>query len=196
MHKNLAPSASTTRFYGASQTPYTPLDTLRTPRIGQTNDLIALGPGLIGVVLQDSSVAQVDESDYQLLRASGWLGRWTQRKVSGNNYYPSINHGDKIWPIVRLILDAQKGEKVYYRNGDTNNLTRANLILKAKGSQEIGFSNRSCPQAPTLSSEERIRSIDRVSEAVGTATPEERIATGIRAVYGATSNLLALGRQA
>src|SRR5688572_12106119 len=154
METNPAPMAPAPRWYGNATSPYTPLDTLRLPRTGRTNDVLGIGPGILGVVLQDGTTALVEERDYHLLRASGWSGRWTARKVTGDNTYPSINHGDKSRPLARVILDARKGETIRYHNGNRNELTRADLILKAKGGKEIGFSNRACPQAPILSSEE------------------------------------------
>lgn len=178
METNLAPKAPTPRWYGNATSPYTPLETQRLPRLGCRNDLLGLEPGIVGVVLQDGTVARVHELDYQLTRACGWTGRWTARKVTGDNTYPSINHGDKIRPLARIILDARKGEVVSYRNGDRHDLTRANLILKAKGGKEIGFSYRSCPQAPILSTAERKRIMDRVGLAVGSATQEDRTAVG------------------
>lgn len=190
MEKKSAPQVSPPRWYGNATSPYTPLDTQRLPRIGCTNDLLKPSPGILGVVLQDGTTAFVEEHDYHLLQARGWTGRWTARKVTGDNTYPSINHGDKIRFLARVILDARKDERVSYRNGDRNDLTRANLILKAKGGKEIGFSNRSCPHAPILSSEERGRVIDRVGEAVGSATAEDRIAVGQAAVRAALPALL------
>jgi len=190
METNSAPIAPVARWYRNATSPYTPLETLRLPRTGRTNDVLGIAPGLLGVVLQDGTTAHVNEHDYYLLRERGWTGRWTARKVTGDNTYPSINHGDKIRPLARLILDARKGETIRYRNGNRNDLRRDNLILKAKGGNEIGFSNRSCPQAPVLSCEERGRIIERVGAAVGSATPEDRIAVGQAAVRTALPALL------
>lgn len=89
--------------------------------------------------------------DYNLLRKRGWTARWTARKVTGNNTYPSINHGRKILPVARVILDARKDEKVRYRDGDRLNLTRENLSLRAKGGAEINASRRRCRIAPVVS---------------------------------------------
>lgn len=193
--KNPANPSPTTRFYGPNQTPYTPLNTWRLPRTGRMNDVLSVAPGIVGVVLQDGSVALVDEADYQLIRAQGWIGRWTQRKVAGDNSYPSINHG-KIRTVGRLILDARKGEKVSYRDGDQNNLTRANLILKAKGGKEIGSSNRTCPVAPALGAAQVAREVAAVKAAVGNATLEDRIAIGLGAVQVAATSLLGPKRPA
>jgi hypothetical protein len=140
---------------------------------------------VLGVVLQDGSIAKVEARDYCLLQAAGWTARWTQRKVTGDNYYPSINHGDKIRPLARIILDARKGERIGYRNGDRNDLTRENLILKAKGGKEIGFSSRTCPQAPILSRDERGRVIAAVMASVGSASIEDRVFIGEMAVRAA-----------
>lgn len=190
METNPAPMAPTPRWYGKATSSYTPLDTQRLPRTGRTNDVLGVGPGVLGVVLQDGTTALVEEQDYHLLRARGWAGRWTARKVTGDNTYPSINHGDKIRALARIILDARKGEVVSYRNGNRHDLTRPNLILKAKGGKEIGFGNRSCPQAPVLSGEERRRIMDRVGEAVGAATLNDRIAVAQTAVRVALPALL------
>lgn len=143
------------------------------------------------MVLQDGSAVIVEEQDYYLLQAAGWSGRWTQRKVTGNNFYPSINHGDKIWPIVRVILDAHKGERISYRNGDRNDLTRGNLILKAEGGKQIGFSGRTCPQAPILSRDERGRVIAAVVASVGSASTEDRVSVGEMAVRAAAPRVAA-----
>lgn len=190
MENNSAPLAPTPRWYGNATSSYTPLETQRLPRTGRINDVLGVAPGMLGVVLQDGTTALVEERDYHLLRARGWIGRWTARKVTGDNTYPSINHGDKIRFLARIILDAREDERVSYRNGDRNDLRRCNLILKAKGGKEIGSSSRSCPQAPILSNEERGRIMVRVGEAVGSATPEDRIAVGQTAVLAALPALL------
>lgn len=186
-----APSAPAPRWYGNATSPYTPLDTLRLPRIGRTNDFFSVRVGTMGVVLQDGSLVLVEERDYYLLQAAGWTARWTARKVTGDNQYPSINHGDKIRPLCRIILDARKGETIRYRNSDRNDLTRGNLILKAKGGREIGSSQRTCPQAPILSRDERSRVIAAVACAVGTASAGDRIAVGEVAVREASPRLVA-----
>ena len=200
MEMNSAPSAPAPRWYGNATSSYTPLDTQRLPRMGRTNDFFPVRIGVIGVVLQDGSLVQVEERDYYLLQAAGWNARWTARKVTGDNQYPSINHGDKIRPLCRVILDARRGETVRYRNGNRNDLTRENLILKAKGGKEIGFSQRTCPQAPILSRDERGRVIAAVVCAVGTASVEDRITVAEIAVRDAQSHLAAyraqLGRAA
>jgi hypothetical protein len=182
------PAAQTPRWYGPATSPYTPDDTQRLPRLGGINDTVPLTPTVLGVVLQDGSTAKVEARDYCLLQAAGWTARWTQRKVTGNNYYPSINHGDKIRPIARVILDARKGERISYRNGDRNDLTRENLILKAKG-QEFGFSKRVCPQAPILSRDERARAAVAVESRVGSASSQDRAAVGAAVVRAALPGL-------
>jgi len=185
MQSNIATPAPLSRRYNKTSGWYTPLDTQRLPRVGGINDFFYIAPGIIGVVLQDGSIVIVDANDYHLLQARGWTARWTARKVTGDNTYPSINHGDKIRPLARIILDARKGERVCYRSGDRNDLRRANLVLKAKGGIEIGFSHRTCPQAPLLSRDERGRVIAAVNAAVGTASIEDRIAAGMAAVHAA-----------
>lgn len=189
MKANSVPLAVNPRRYRNATSVYTPLNTQRLPRLGDINDFFSVGPGVLGVALQDGSAALVDEHDYFLLQSAGWTARWTQRKVTGDNCYPSINHGDRIKPLARIILDAQTGEKVRYRNGDRNDLTRGNLLLKAKGGQEIGFSQRVCPQAPALSSEERRRVMAKVRESVGSASIEDRLIAGQLAFTAATSRL-------
>lgn len=189
METNPAPSAPAPRWYGNATSPYTPLETQRLPRLGGINDFYPIRPGVVGVVLQDGSVVLVEERDYYLLQIAGWTARWTQRKVTGDNCYPSINHGDKIRPLCRVILDARKGETIRYRNGDRNDLTRGNLILKAKGGMEIGFSNRKCPQAPVLCAAERARTVAAVAASVGGASIEDRISTAAIAVRAATPHI-------
>ncbi|WP_143098297.1 hypothetical protein [Variovorax sp. OK605] len=200
MNSNSTPSAPTPRWYGNATSPYTPQDTQRLPRLGRINDFYPISHGVIGVVLQDGSVVLVEERDYSLMQAAGWSGRWTQRKVTGNNCYPSINHGDKISPLARIILDAHKGETVRYRNGDRNDLTRENLILKAKGGKVMGFSGRTCPQAPILSRDERGRVIAAVATSVGSASIDDRVNVGEMAVRAAAPRVAAyraaLGGQA
>lgn len=200
METNTAPPAPTPRWYGNATSPYTPLNTQRLPRPGCKNDVVKIAPGILGVVLQDGSVALVEATDYHLLQARGWTARWTARKVTGDNQYPSINHGDKIRPLARLILDARDGEKVRYRNGDRNDLRRSNLLLKAKGGNEIGFSRRICPQAPILCSAERARTVAAVAASVGLASFEDRISAGAMAVREAAPRVAAyrtaFGRQA
>lgn len=176
-------SAPDVRWYGAAQrASYTPLGTMCLPRPGWQNDTLSIADGVTGVVLQDSSVARVDVTDYQRLRDCGWVARWTSRKVTGNNFYPSINHGDKIRPIARIILDAGKHERVRYRDGNQLNLTRENLILMAKGGKEIDGSNRRAPLAPVVGNAESRRAAARVSASVGHASPAERAATAAQAV--------------
>lgn len=182
METNLAPSAPTPRWYGNASCPYTPLNTQSLPRLGCINDFFPVRPGVIGVVLQDGSIVLVEERDYFLLQMAGWTARWTQRRVTGDNCYPSINHGDKIRTIARIILDARDGERIKYRNGNQNDVTRENLILKAKGGKEVGFSHRTCAQAPILSQDERGRMIAIVASAVGCATMQDRLAVGNAAV--------------
>ena len=170
------------RWYGVARVPYTPLNTQRLPRPGWKNDTLSIADGITGVILQDSSVAHVDAADYQRLRDCGWIARWTSRKVTGNNFYPSINHGDKIRVVSRIILNAGKDEKVKYHDGNQLNPTRANLILTAKGGKEIDSSNRRAPIAPVLGNAESRRSAARVSASVGHASPAERAATASQAV--------------
>lgn len=179
------------RWYGAARAPYTPLGTSRLPRLGWQNDTLGIADGVTGVILQDSSVAHVDAADYQLLRECGWVARWTSKKVTGNNFYPSINHGDKIRAVSRIILNAGKDEKVKYRDGDQLNLTRTNLMLTAKGGKEIDGSNRRAPMAPFIGNAESRRSAARVSASVGHASPAERAATASQAVAKAITQPLA-----
>lgn len=180
------------RKYSRNSSFYTPLDTASTPRPGRTNDIAYLSESVIGVVLQDSSVAMVDDLDYWLLQARGWNARWTARKVTGDNHYPSINNGDSIRTIARVILDAKDRERISYRDGNQLNLRRANLVLKVKGGREIGHSLRSCPQAPILSVAEQSRSLAAVAYAVGSASPADRVATAERAVSRALPAILSL----
>lgn len=84
------------RWYGSARVPYTPLGTSCIPRPGWKNDTLSIADGVTGVVLQDSSVVRINVTDYQCLQDCGWIARWTARKVTGDNFYPSINHGDKI----------------------------------------------------------------------------------------------------
>ncbi|MDD3937974.1 hypothetical protein [Rhodoferax sp.] len=182
MQSYLGRSTPTPRWYGNATVPYTPLGSTSIPRCGGKNDTTDIAPGIIGVILQDGTVVQVNIEDYNLLRASGWTGRWTARWVTGDNQYPSINHGDRIRVIARVILDARKGETVKYRNGDRNDLTRGNLILKAKGGIKIGSSNRVCPAAPILGSAERNRKFAAISAAVGTVSLCDRFAAAQNAV--------------
>lgn len=184
MQSNSAPQAPTPRWYGHATSPYTPLDTQRLPRVGGINDFFPIAPGVIGVVLQDGSVVVIEERDYYLLQAAGWTARWTQRKVTGDNYYPSINHR-KIRTLARLILDARTDERVGYRSGERNDLTRGNLILKAKGGKEICSANRTCPQAQILSRDERGRILAAVGASVGGASINDRIEVGKAAVRAA-----------
>ena len=179
------------RWYGAARVPYTPLGTQRLPRPGWKNDTLDIVDGVAGVILQDSSVAHVDAADYQRLQECGWIARWTSKKVTGNNFYPSINHGDKIRVVSRIILDAGKDEKVKYRDGDQLNLTRTNLMLTAKGGKEIDGSNRRAPMAPVIGTAEGRRSAARVSASVGHASPAERAATASQAVAKAITQPLA-----
>jgi len=184
---------SNRRWYGSTLNGlYDPLCTNRTPRPGWQNDVIQFASGIKAVVLQDGTYALVDDADYDLMRARGWVARWTTRKVTGNNWYPSINHGDAIRPIARIILDARKGERVSYRNGDQLDLTRSNLVLKAKGGIEICAAKRSCPIAPTLGKDESARSVERVSFAVGRATRNDRERVAYQA--RATAQLSMAGR--
>ncbi|MGE0350826.1 hypothetical protein [Hydrogenophaga sp.] len=189
MKTNSSQTAPAPRWYGNATSAYTPLNTLRLPRVGGINDLAAIKTGVVGVILQDGSMALVDEEDYLLLQQRGWSARWTQRKVTGDNSYPSINHGDKIRSLCRIILNAQVGETIRYRNGDRNDLTRRNLILKAKGGKAIDFGSRSCPQAPILSLKERGRKIAAVIAAVGSASANDRIAAGKLAIDASFSRL-------
>jgi hypothetical protein len=177
------------RWYGNATSAYTPLNTMRLPRIGGINDLVAVGAGVVAVILQDGSAALVNEEDYALLQRCGWAARWTQRKVTGDNCYPSINHGDKIRPVCRVILNAQEGERVHYRNGDRNDLRRENLILKGKGGEPLDCRSRTCPQAPSLSRNERGRKIAAVSAAVGAASLEDRVNVGRLAATASRSRL-------
>ena len=179
------------RWYGAARVPYTPLGTQRLPRPGWKNDTLGIADGVTGVILQDSSVTHVDAADYQRLRECGWVARWTSKKVTGNNFYPSINHGDRIRVVSRIILNAGEDEKVKYRDGNQLNLTRANLILRAKGGKEIDGSNRRAPMAPVLGNAENRRSAARVSASVGHASPAERAATASQAVAKAITQPLA-----
>lgn len=165
------------RWYGAARIPYIPLGTQRLPRPGWKNDTLGIADGITGVILQDGSVTHLDAADYQRLLECGWVTRWTSKKVTGNNFYPSINHGDKIRVISRIILDACKDEEVKYRDGNQLNLTSANLILRAKGGNEIDGSSRRAPMAPALGNAENRRSAARVSASVGRASPAERAAT-------------------
>lgn len=184
-------SAPDDRWYGAGNAAYTPLGTQRLPRPGWKNDTLSIADGVTGVVLQDSSVVRVDVTDYQRLQDCGWVARWTSRKVTGNNFYPSVNHGDKIRPIARIILNAGKDEKVKYRDGNQLNLTRGNLSLREKGGKEIDGSNRRAPMAPVVGNAESRRAAARVSASVGHASPAERAATAAQAVVKAITQPLA-----
>ena len=187
MEKLMSPEV---RWYGAARTPYTPLGTSCVPRPGWLNDTLTISRTVTGVVLQDATVVVVNTDDYHLLRERGWTARWTARKVTGNNFYPSVNHGDKIRPIARLILDALRDEKVRYRDGNQLNLTRANLRLIAKGGIEIDSSHRSCPLAPIVGSAESRRAAARVFASVGNATQAERVNIAAQAVRGAAPAIL------
>ena len=182
MQSNPAPSAPIPRWYGNATCPYTPLGSNSIPRCGGQNDTADITKGIVGVILQDGTVVRVNIEDYNLLRARGWTARWTARWMTGDNQYPSINHGDRIRVVARIILDARKGETVRYRNGDRNDLTRGNLILKAKGGVELGSSKRFCPQAPLIGSAERNRTLAAVATAVGTASMGDRVAAAHHAV--------------
>ena len=177
------------RWYGAVRAQYTPLGTSRLPRPGWQNDTLPISTGITGVVLQDSSVVFVGTDDYHLLCARGWIARWTARKVTGNNFYPSINHGGKIRPIARIILNAGKDEKVRYRDGNQLNLTRGNLSLRAKGGTEIDGNHRSCPIAPIVGSAESGKAAARVAAKVGNASPLMRATTAAQAVQDAAPRL-------
>lgn len=177
------------RWYGPANNQYTPLGTSCLPRPGLQNDTVLIAAGITGVVLQDSTVVLVDSDDYDLLRARGWTARWTSRKVTGDNIYPSINHGDKIRPIARIILEAGTDEKVRYRDGNQLNLTRSNLSLRAKGGAEINSSARRCPMAPIVSGDESVRAKARIKTKVGHASSTERKHVAQIAVREAQSNV-------
>lgn len=189
-----APSAPIPRWYGNATCHYTPLGSNSIPRCGGQNDTVDIAEGIVGVILQDGSVVRVNIEDYNLLRARGWTARWTARWMTGDNQYPSINHGDRIRVVARVVLDARKGEIVRYKNGDRNDLTRSNLILKAKGGMVIGSSKRVCPEAPILGSAERNRSLAVVAAAVGTASLSDRIAVAQQAVKQARPYVQAVRR--
>lgn len=189
-----APSAPIPRWYGNATCPYTPLGSNSIPRCGGQNDTVDIAEGIVGVILQDGTVVRVNIEDYNLLRARGWTARWTARWVTGDNQYPSINHGDRIRVVARVVLDARKGEIVRYKNGDRNDLTRGNLILKAKGGIDIGSSKRLCRDAPVLGSAERNRSFAVVAAAVGTASMGDRVAAAQQAVEQARPYLQAARR--
>lgn len=200
MQSTPAPLAPTPRWYGNATSPYTPLGTMSLPRRGGQNDTEDIAPGIIGVILQDGTVVRVNTDDYNLLRARGWTSRWTARWMTGNNQYTSINHGDRIRVVARLILDARRGETIRYRNGDRTDLTRANLILKAKGGIEIGSAQRFCPLAPILCAAEKARTFATVAASVGSASIDDRIRVGEMAVRAAAPHVAAyraaVGRQA
>lgn len=179
------------RWYGAARVPYTPLGTSCLPRPGRRNDTLHIAANITGVVLQDSTVVRINTDDYHLLCTSGWIARWTARKVTGNNIYPSINHGDKIRPIARIILGALRDEKVRYCDGNRLNLTRGNLRLHAKGGMEIDSTHRSCPMASIVSGAESRRAAARVSARVGNASPAERVNAAALAVREAAPAILA-----
>lgn len=176
------------RWYGPANNQYTPLGTSCLPRPGLQNDTVLIAAGITGVVLQDSTVVLVDSDDYDLLRARGWTARWTSRKVTGDNIYPSINHGDKIRPIARIILDAGMDEKVKYRDGNQLNLRRSNLSLRAKGGAEIDSRARRCPMAPIIAGDESVRANGRIKAKVGHASSAERKRVAQLAVQKAQLN--------
>ena len=179
-----------TRWYGVgNKAQYTPTCTNFLPRPGFQNDTVAIAPGVTGVVLQDGNIALVDDEDYISTRDTGWLGRWTARKVSGNNTYPSINHGDMIRPLSRVILDARKGERVRYRTSDRYDLTRKNLVLCGPHGVQINFDNRRSPIAPIIRQEEGARAAARVASKVGTASLFAREEAARRASRQAQPNI-------
>ena len=164
-----------TRWYGVGcKNQYTLTGTDFLPRPGCQNDTVVVAPGITGVILQDGNIALVDDEDYIRTRDTGWIGRWTARKVTGNNTYPSIHHGDKIRSLARVILDARKGERVRYRTLNRYDLTRKNLVLCGPHGIKINFDNRRSPIAPLVCKEEGRRAAARVALRVGTASKVER----------------------
>lgn len=180
------------RWYGASSARYTPLGTSLLPRPGYQNEIAPIAHDILGVILQDGAVVQVNSDDYYMLRARGWIGRWTARPCTGDNTYPSVNHGDKIRYLARLILDARQGERVGYLNGNKLDLTRANLRLRGRGGHEIHSGGRQCPIAPLVGAAEARRIAAQVAIQVGGASTEDRQAVAALAVSRAQPSLCAV----
>ncbi|HUI14195.1 MAG TPA: hypothetical protein VL048_12085 [Xanthobacteraceae bacterium] len=73
---------------------------------------------------------KLDETDYRELEHLGvglpW--RWSQEQVWVRNNNRNIS-------VARLILDADKGEKISFKDGDPSNLVRSNLVRIPGSSQ-------------------------------------------------------------
>ena len=170
------------RWYGDATSPYHPLGTALPPRLPNRNDLIPVQPDRVAVVLQDGEAAVMSLSDYEELRSKGWKGRLTHRKVTGDNSYPSINHGPRIYTVARVILAAGPRERIRYANGNHLDLTRANLVLSTKGGARVDASSRTAIAAPAITAEQRrtvsrrmgTRSRDRQAAQQATAAALER----------------------
>ncbi len=148
------------RWYGDATSPYHPLGTSLPPRLPNRNDLIPLQSDRVAVVLQDGDAAVMSRVDYEQLRSKGWKGRLTHRKVTGDNLYPSINHGPRIYTVARVILAAGPRERIRYANGNHLDLTRANLVLSTKGGARVDASGRTAIAAPAITAEQR-RTVSR-----------------------------------
>lgn len=181
-------SNADTRFYGGHPTGYTPLNTMLEPRTPYRNDVEEIDADTLGVILQNGSVVRVERGDYERLRKMGWLGRWTARKVTGNNTYPSVNHGTRIIPLGRVVLGATPGEVVRYL-GSKLDLRRENLALFAKGGERLDHSQRRAKPAPAISPEERRKVLRRMRHRCHGAAAAT--AATVAAVVKAAPNIVA-----
>jgi hypothetical protein len=82
----------------------------------------------IKISLSNSKLqATIDEADFNELMTFGINARW---QLKNGNVYAV---GTPAIPIARFLMDAGTGQTVKYLDGDTLNVTRANLCL-ARGS--------------------------------------------------------------
>jgi hypothetical protein len=145
-----------TRSYGKARHAYTPRQTNLDPRTACRNDVEQIDADTLAVILQDGAFALVDKCEYERLREMGYLGRWNAKPVSGGNTYVGVNYGRSNKTIARLLLVANHTESVRYRDGNTLNLTRANLIVCTRGGNPLPhLGTRRCLPAPAISADER-----------------------------------------
>jgi hypothetical protein len=90
---------------------------------------------LVQVPLDDSDKpAILYESDFALLMDMGVSLRWNYN--AGTMGHVKCYSGGRALSIARILVDAGKGEKVQFLNGDRTDLRRDNLVV-AKGAGNL-----------------------------------------------------------
>lgn len=77
--------------------------------------------------------ARLRLSDFEALKAQGVSDQWTLNKAKPGHGYvraSAAHAAGHLVTIARLLLDAQQGRQIGYRDGDRTNLLRENLYLK------------------------------------------------------------------